>query len=73
MPSYFPEGDTPYPSDNEVRSLQKIVSLGGGGGSASLTVGTGGPAPASGASGDLFWDETNKQLYVKDVDGWNIH
>ncbi len=28
MPSYFPEGDTPLPSDDEMRSLQKLVSLG---------------------------------------------
>jgi hypothetical protein len=29
MPSYFPEGNTSLPSDNELRSLQKIVGLGG--------------------------------------------
>jgi hypothetical protein len=28
MPSYFKEGNTPNPNDNEVRSLQKITSLG---------------------------------------------
>jgi hypothetical protein len=44
MPAYFPEGDTPQPTDTIGRSLQKIVSLvasggggGGGGGGSSLT------------------------------------
>jgi len=39
MPNFFPEGDTPLPTDNEIRSLSKAVSLlssianqGGGGG-----------------------------------------
>jgi hypothetical protein len=31
MPSYFPEGNLAKPFDNELRSLQKIVGLGGSG------------------------------------------
>jgi hypothetical protein len=31
MPTYFPEGNTAMPFDNELRSLQKLVSGGGGG------------------------------------------
>ena len=32
MPSYFTEGNLARPFDNELRSLQKIVGLGGPGG-----------------------------------------
>lgn len=42
MPSYFPEGDTALPFDNELRSLQKLVSQGGTGG------GGGGGTPIGG-------------------------
>jgi hypothetical protein len=75
MPAFFPEGDTPIPFDLEQRSLQKIVSLvggGGGSGGASVTVGSGAPV-AAGTSGDLYWDSVNKNMYVYDSDGWNIH
>jgi hypothetical protein len=37
MPSWLPENNTAQPSDNEQRSLWKIVDLGGGGGSGSTT------------------------------------
>lgn len=45
---------------------------GGSGGGSSTTVGSGAPV-AAGTSGEFYWDETNKLLYVYDVDGWNIH
>lgn len=35
MPNFYPEGDTSLPSDNEMRSLHKIVDLLNGGGSGS--------------------------------------
>lgn len=31
MPNFYPEGNRSLPSDNEMRSLHKIVDLGGGG------------------------------------------
>ena len=43
------------------------------GGSTSLIVGSGGPEPDLGTTGSIYWDEIGKNLYVKDVDGWNIH
>lgn len=75
MPSFFNEGDTPIQFDSEQRSLQKIVSLmqsGGGGGGAATTVGSG-PPISVGTSGQFYWDEVNKNLYVSDGDGWNLH
>ena len=76
MPSWLPEGNTALPSDNEQRSLWKIVDLGGGGGggggSATLIV-SGDPAPGVGSVGQFAWDPTTKLLYIKDADGWNIH
>ena len=57
-----------------VQLLQGVVDGGGGGGgSSTTTIGAGPPAPASGAVGDFYWDSTNKNLYIKDADGWNIH
>lgn len=48
MPAYFPELDVPQPFDTEVRSLQKIVSLGGGGGGGGdVQVYTGASPPAA--------------------------
>lgn len=43
MPSYFPEGNTAKPGDNEMRSLQKIVDLlgGGSGGSGAIVANQG--------------------------------
>lgn len=41
MPAYYPEGNRSLPSDNEMRSLHKIVDLGGGGTGGSGGGGTG--------------------------------
>ena len=48
MPAYYPEGDVPKPWDNELRTLQKILSLtsgggGGGGGGGGVLSGTDNP------------------------------
>ena len=58
-----------------VQLLQGVIDTGGGGGGGSgvTTIGAGPPAPASGVVTDIYWDSTNKNLYVKDADGWNIH
>lgn len=49
MPAFYPEGNTALPSDDAMRSLHKIISLGGGGsgsGSGSVFSGNyGGAAP----------------------------
>ena len=49
MPSFFPEGNTVLPKDNELRLLAKLVSLtasggGGGGGSGYIFHGNGPPS-----------------------------
>lgn len=53
MPSFYPEGDSPIQFDQEQRSLQKIVSLmggGAGGGSGAVQVYTGASPPAAPAN-----------------------
>lgn len=52
MPSWLPENNTALASDNELRSLWKIVDLGGGGGAAGGggEFGTGSPEGAVTAS-----------------------
>lgn len=55
MPAFYPEGNRSLPSDNEMRSLHKIVDLGGGGsggggggsGSVAQQVYTGAAPPAT--------------------------
>lgn len=56
-----------------VQLLQGVVDGGGGGGGAGNTVGSGPPAAAGTVLGQGYWDETNKNLYIWDSDGWNIH
>lgn len=68
MPSYFPENNTALASDNEVRSLQKIVSILGGGGGGGFGIGTlsGAGSPqgsVSGALGQIYVDRTNGQIW----------
>lgn len=46
MPSFYPENDTIKPSDDEMRTLHKLVSGGGGG---SGTYATGGNFSGSGS------------------------
>lgn len=41
MPSFYPENNTSLPSDNEMRSLHKIVDMLGGAGSGSSGLGGG--------------------------------
>lgn len=77
MPDYFPEGNTAKPFDNELRSLQKLVSQGGTGGGGSGTAsgnvihvaGSGAPgsAPASG-TGIAYNDAGNEFVYTSN--GW---
>lgn len=74
-PGYFPEGDSPRATDNEMRSLQKIVSLvaaGGGGGGTTLAEGgynySGAGSPEgvqSGSPYETYWDTTNNAHYTK--------
>lgn len=47
MPSYYPEGNVALASDNEMRSLQKVVDLLRTGGSGETQVYTGAAAPAA--------------------------
>lgn len=52
MPRFYPEGNLSLPSDNEMRSLHKIVDLAGGGtgsggGSGGVFIGDGAPNSAS--------------------------
>lgn len=49
MPSFYPENNTSKPSDNDMRSLHKIVDLGGGGAGGSGTYATGGNFSGSGS------------------------
>lgn len=66
MPSYFPEGDTPLQFDNEVRSLQKMVSLGaGGGGGGGGEFGVGSPEGAVVASPGTTYATAAGELWVK--------
>lgn len=69
MPSYFPENNTALASDNEVRSLQKIVSLlagGGSGGGAALYSGTGSPeGVVTAAVGSIYTDTSTAQVWTK--------
>lgn len=67
MPSFYPENNTAKPSDDAMRSLHKLVDGGGGGGTLS---GPGAPGAGLGADGQTYWDETNKDLYVKDLGTW---
>ena len=64
MPSYFPEGDSPRPSDDEFRSLQKLVSLGSTG-----TTGRSGAGSPQGVVtapvGTTYVDTTSGDLWVK--------
>ena len=75
-PSFLSGGSTPNINDTRWMILQRILGAmvdGGGGsvGSGALTLGAG--APASGTTGTFYWDTTNKNLYVIDADGVNIH
>ena len=78
MPSWLPEGNVATPGDDAQRSLIKIVDLlggssGGGGAALPTLTGSGPPAAGLGSVNQFYWDSTNKLLYVKDSDGWNIH
>lgn len=80
MPEFYPENDTVLPSDNELRSLHKIVSLsGGGGGGSASSYSVGGNFSGSGSpegvvtanKGATYTDTTNQQFYFKTTDGTN--
>lgn len=71
--TFYPEGDTVRPSDNELRSLHKIASLssvvvGAGGGLS----GSGAPGAGVGNNGDLYVDTTNRDLYAKIGGTWEL-
>lgn len=71
---FYPEGDTVLPGDGELRTLHKIAELaasGGAGGSGGLA-GAGAPGSGLGSSGNTYWDETNKDFYVKDGGTWTL-
>lgn len=77
MPAFFPENNTVLPSDNELRSLHKIVSLSGGGSSATYSSGgnfsgTGSPEGVVTANkGATYTDTAAQQFYFKTTDGTN--
>lgn len=65
--------------DTKPITLQKILQAlnngaGGGGGGASdgHHRGSGVPSSGIGANGDTYWDELNKDFYVKDLGTWQI-
>lgn len=72
MPSFYPEGDTVLPSDNELRSLHKIVSLNSVVVSAGGLSGSGAPGAGAGSDGDLYVDKTNRDLYAKIGGTWEL-
>jgi len=41
--------------------------------SANVIQGSGPPDASLGVSGNLYWDTTNLNLYVKDGTGWHVH
>lgn len=68
MPSFYPENNTAKPSDDEMRSLHKIVD--GGGGSGGVAFGNG--PPNASTDGNWYIDELNRDVYVKMGSVWEI-
>jgi len=71
------EDTSPRYNDTQKITLDKILQkLNAGGGSGSGTTDTfsgfGVPSPALGSSGNMYWDRTNKDLYVKDGATWTL-
>lgn len=69
MPDYYYEGDVPQVQDNELRSLQKIVSLMNNGAGGGLH-GTGVPDAGTGNNGQTYVDDDTGNFYVKSNGGW---
>jgi len=70
MPSFFPEGDTALPTDDEKRSLIKIVDLlGGGGGGSGLGAGLAGVGSPEGVvtarPGQVYTDTSTGGFWNK--------
>lgn len=72
MPDFYPEDDTVLPSDNELRSLHKIASNGGGSGVGGALDGFGAPNAGLGSNGNLYVDKTNRDLYAKIGGTWEL-
>lgn len=78
MPSYFKENNTAEPFDSELRSLQKIVSLQGGGSGGSYAAGgnfqgVGTPEGVVTANKGAHYVDLNTpdRIYNKTTDGTN--
>ena len=71
MPAFYPENDTSLVSDNEMRSLHKLVNVlagapGGGGGMVHSTVGSGSPeGVVVGSPGDKYLDGDIDAIWTK--------
>lgn len=65
---------SPTTADGQLSTLQKILQCGAGGGAGSGAThrGAGPPAASLGNDGETYWDETNKDFYVKDLGTWQI-
>lgn len=75
MPAFYPENNSSRASDDEVRSLHKLVSAGvsgGGGGSGAQLSGAGPPGAGLGSDGDLYVDRTNRDMYAKIGGAWEL-
>lgn len=69
MPSFYPENNTSKPSDNELRSLHKIVDLGGGGAGSSGTYATGGNYSGNGNPNGVVTADSGAFYVDKDAPG----
>lgn len=64
--------------DSKKITLDKILQAlnggagGGGGGSSDSLAGAGPPGAGLGSSGNTYWDETNRDFYVKDGSTWTL-
>lgn len=66
--------------DTKKITLEKILQKtnagggggGGGGGTTDTFAGAGAPGAGTGVSGNMYWDTTNKDLYVKDGSTWTL-
>lgn len=38
-----------------------------------ITIGTGAPTSSTETTPPVYWDETDKQLYIYDGTDWNVH